>query len=114
MASEDEWDGCETSGATELATPELLFEDIEDIWRYTPSPRLRGLYREVTATLKEVEDMLIPIVPVARQAELLVSVEGDELPNFLVFYEIATQEMTKSLKRVCDLLRECQSDKYLP
>jgi hypothetical protein len=114
MASEDEWDEIETGGATELIMPELLFEDIERIGRYTPSRRLRGLYREVTATLKEVEDMLAPIVPVARQAELLVNVEGDELPNFLVFYEIATQEMTKSLKRVCDLLRECQSDRHLP
>jgi|SRR5665213_1571362 len=114
MASENEWDGCETSGATELATPELLFEDIEDIARYTPSPRLRSMYSEMTATLKEVEKVLTPIVPIARQAELLVNVEGDDLPNFLVFYEIATAEMKDSLGRVCDLLRECYPDSLLP
>jgi hypothetical protein len=64
--------------------------------------------------LKEVEKVLTPIVSIARQAELLVNVEGDDLPNFLVLYEIATTEMRVSLSRVCDLLRECYPDGLLP
>jgi hypothetical protein len=114
MANEDDQYTHDEGGPTKLATPELIFEDSEDIARYTPSLRLRSLYSEVTATLREVEHMLTPIIPVARQAELLVNVEGDPLPNFFVFYELATQEMRDSLKRVCDLLRECYSDSQLP
>src|SRR5665213_719440 len=35
------------------------------------SPEWRGSYSEMAATLRPVEDTLAPLVPVARQAELL-------------------------------------------
>jgi hypothetical protein len=56
--------------------------------------------------LGQVEKILTPAIPDARRAEELLTVEGDKLPNFRLFHDIAAGEMEEVLTRVCDLLRE--------